>query len=152
MAIITAFAVTVAANASEWVIDQSHSNIGFSVKHMMVSTVHGSFAKYTAKVNFDETKSEALSVEAEIEIASIDTRVQQRDDHLRSADFFDAANHPLMTFKSKKAKALGNGKFEVTGDLMIRGVTKEVTLAGEGFSLVSRVRGEKWSRLFMPRL
>lgn len=122
--------------AAEWEIDQSHSNIGFKVKHMMVSTVHGSFGEYTATVYYDETRPEELSVETKIEVASIDTRNAKRDEHLRGADFFEVDKYPRITFKSRQTESMGKGKFRVTGDLIIHGVTKEIVLVGEGFTPV----------------
>lgn len=122
--------------AEEWEIDIAHSSIGFAVKHMMISTVRGEFKNYSATVQYDEKKPEASQFEAKIDVASVDTRNSQRDDHLRSADFFDASNHPQMIFKSKSVKKIANNKYQVIGDLTIRGVTKTVTLEGEGFSPV----------------
>jgi len=137
-ALLTAVSMTTTVHAAEWQIDPVHSTIGFSATHLMVSTVHGDFENYTAKINFDEAKPEALTAEVTIETSSINTRSQQRDDHLRNADFFDAANFPTMTFKSKKVKVLGQGKMEVVGDLTIRGITKEVTLTGEAFQKIQK--------------
>lgn len=136
IALVAAFIIGGAANAAEWEIDLAHSSVGFAVKHMMVSTVKGTFNKYEAKVVFDDTKPEALSVEAKIDVNSIDTRNAQRDAHLKSADFFEAEKHPQLIFKSKAVKSLGGGKYELTGDLTIRGVTRQIVLKGEGFTPV----------------
>ena len=121
------------AEASEWSIDPVHSSIGFAVKHMMVSTVRGSFGKYESKISFDPAKPNALNAELTIEANSINTGVEKRDDHLRSADFFDVEKFPKITYKSKKIEALGDSRYRVTGDLTMKDVTKEVILEGEGF-------------------
>ncbi|MDK9698572.1 MAG: YceI family protein [bacterium] len=134
IALVAAFVISGGAAAAEWEVDLAHSSVGFAVKHMMVSTVRGSFNKYEAKVIFDDAKPEALQVEAKIDVNSIDTRNAQRDAHLKSADFFEAEKHPQMIFKSKSAKSLGGGKYEVTGDLTMRGVTRQIVLKGEGFT------------------
>jgi len=109
-------------------IDASHSHIDFSVKHMMVSTVKGRFKSFSGDVNIDETNPAASKVEVTIETASIDTGAEQRDAHLRSADFFDAEKYPTITFVSKKVEALGNDTYRVTGDLTVHGVTREIPL------------------------
>jgi len=135
-AVIAGLLAVSMAQAAEWAIDPYHSTVGFSVKHMMVSTVHGSFTKYTAKVDYDDAKPASLSVEATIDAASVNTGIDKRDNHLRSADFFDVEKFPNLTFKSTKVEPLGEGKFNVTGDLMIHGVTKSVVLKGDGFTPV----------------
>lgn len=134
MSLVAAIAVALpgAAFAAEYTIDPSHSSADFSVRHLMVTKVRGTFKKLNGKVNYDPKAPEKIAIEATIDAASIDTREAKRDEHLRSPDFFDVANHPTLTFKSKKAKAKGKGKLEVTGDLTIRGVTKEVVLSVEG--------------------
>jgi polyisoprenoid-binding protein YceI len=125
--------ISLSAEASEWSIDQVHSSIGFSVKHMMVSTVRGSFGKYESKITFDPAKPNAIQAELTIEANSINTGVEKRDTHLKSADFFDVEKYPKITFKSKKIESLGNSRYRVTGDLTIKDVTKEIVLEGEGF-------------------
>lgn len=131
---LLAFAMSVPAiaSAAEWQIDPSHSAAQFSVRHLMVSTVRGEFSKMSGKAFWDPAKPDSLSVEATVDASSINTREAKRDEHLRSDDFFDVANHPTLTFKSKKAKKTGKGKFDLVGDLTIRGVTKEVTFQVEG--------------------
>ncbi|HEY9900369.1 MAG TPA: YceI family protein [Pantanalinema sp.] len=114
-----------------WQIDASHSHVGFSVKHMMVSTVKGQFKTYSGSLVIDEKDLTKSVISGQIEVASIDTRDSGRDDHLRSADFFDVANHPLITFASKRIEGKGGNAYRVTGDLTIRGVTQEVVLDAE---------------------
>ena len=129
-------ALVAAAHAEPWTVDKVHSQVGFSVKHMMVSNVRGEFGSYEATVDFDPANPAALSIEATIEVKSISTRDTNRDKHLCSADFFDAANYPAMTFKSKKVAKIGDGHFQVSGELTIRGVTKEITLDVVGLNTV----------------
>ena len=120
------------ALASTWDIDPAHSTVEFSVRHMMVTTVKGQFQKVKGTVELDEKDPTKSTVEVSIETASIDTREAKRDAHLKSPDFFDAAKFPALTFKSTKIEKAGKGKFKVTGDLAMHGVTKSVVLAVEG--------------------
>ncbi|WP_309891987.1 YceI family protein [Archangium sp.] len=114
-----------------WNIDTTHSGIHFSVRHMVIAKVRGSFRNYSGTVSLDEQDITASSVSVRIETASIDTGVEQRDTHLRSADFFDVEKFPALTFQSTKVeKSSGNG-FRVTGNLTIRDVTREVVLEAE---------------------
>ena len=115
----------------KWNFDPVHSDIGFSVRHLMISKVRGHFRKWTGALLIDEADLANSKVEASIEAASIDTKEQQRDDHLRSPDFFDAANHPALTFQSTQVKKTSEDEYQVTGNLTIRDVTREVTLAVE---------------------
>lgn len=109
-----------------WNIDPVHSLIGFSVRHMMIAKVRGRFNSFTGTVNLN---ADNPGVEGTVDVASIDTRENDRDEHLRSADFFDAANFPQMRFRSTRIESAGNGKFNVTGDLTIKDVTRPVTFA-----------------------
>jgi polyisoprenoid-binding protein YceI len=109
-------------------IDNAHSDVSFSVRHMMFAKVRGHFTKWSANLAFDPAKPAGSSVEVSIDAASIDTREPQRDGHLRSADFLDAENFPKITFKSRKVETAGTGHYKVIGDLAIRGVTREVLL------------------------
>ena len=118
--------------AATWQIDPAHSSAGFTVRHMMVSNVSGAFSKLSGTVDFDPQNLSQTRIETVIEAASLDTRNAKRDEHLRSADFFDVANHPTITFRSRRIEAAGEGKLRVVGDLTIRGVTKEVVLDVEG--------------------
>jgi polyisoprenoid-binding protein YceI len=115
------------AEAAVWEIDPAHSRAHFSVKHMMVSTVRGEFGKVSGTVNLDEKDITKSTVEATIDASSISTANEKRDTHLKSPDFLDVKSHPNITFKSKKVAKAKNG-LKVTGDITIRGVTKEVVL------------------------
>jgi polyisoprenoid-binding protein YceI len=114
--------------AQAWTIDPSHSAAHFAVRHMMVTTVRGDLGKIAGTVNFDPSKPSAGSIEATIDVAGIDTRDAGRDKHLKSADFFDVEKFPAITFKSKRIEPASGGGFKVTGDLTMKGVTKEVVL------------------------
>jgi len=114
-----------------WNIDTTHSQVTFSVKHMMVSTVKGNFNVFGGKLDIDEANPANSWVEAEADVNSINTRDANRDGHLRSGDFFDATTHPTISFKSKKVEAAGENEYRVLGDLTIRGVTKEVLFNAE---------------------
>jgi polyisoprenoid-binding protein YceI len=116
--------------AATWNIDASHTRTGFSVKHLVISDVKGEFAKTAGKAQIDDADLSKSSVEVTIEAASIDTRDEKRDNHLKSADFFDVAKFPTITFKSTKVEAGKDGALTVTGDLTMHGVTKPVTLEG----------------------
>src|SRR4051812_20190123 len=113
---------------STWQLDASHSSIGFSVKHLMIATVRGSFGKYDVSFSGDEKDFSQATVTAKIDTASIDTGNDQRDGHLRSPDFFDAEKFPEIAFTGKKIVGNAFGEFKLVGDLTIRGVTKEITL------------------------
>jgi polyisoprenoid-binding protein YceI len=121
-----------AGGAATWEIDPMHTAAHFAVRHMMVSTVRGSFGKTTGTIEWDGKDPSSLRIDATIDVSTIDTGVEKRDGHLKSPDFFDVAKFPTLTFKSTKAEADGEGKAKVTGDLTIHGVTKPVTLAVEG--------------------
>jgi polyisoprenoid-binding protein YceI len=116
--------------ADTYVFDKAHSTIGFQVRHLF-SNVPGKFDDFTGTILFDEANPEQSSVEVNIKTESIDTGVKMRDDDLRSANFFDAAKYPEVTFKSKSVKSTGKDTFDVTGDLTMHGVTKEVVLKVE---------------------
>lgn len=114
-----------------WQIDTSHSRIGFAVKHMMVSTVRGEFKAYTGTVNLDEADLTRSTITGEIQVASIDTRDEGRDGHLKGADFFDVEHHPTITFKSTRILPQGDNEYTIHGDLTIRGVTREIAIDAE---------------------
>lgn len=140
-----------------WNIDRSHSEVGFAVRHMMISTVRGKFTKFEADVSLDPAKLEEAKVTARIEAASIDTSEEKRDGHLRSPDFFDAANFPTLTFTSTKVTRKGDD-VEVVGNLKIKDQEHPITLKGEvtgpgkdpwgntrvGFSLTGEIEREQW--------
>ena len=115
-----------------WEIDPAHTGVQFSIRHLMISNVRGQFTKVAGTVRGDEKDPTHAQVEATIDTASIDTREPKRDDHLRSAEFLDVAKFPTMTFKSKKIEKAGDGRYKVTGDLTLHGVTREVVLDVEG--------------------
>lgn len=136
LSILFAVALVLSASAfaqiQSWKIDPNHTAAQFSVKHMGISTVRGAFTKVSGTVAFDPANPAKTSVEATIDAASIDTRVDMRDNDLRSDHYFDVAKFPTITFKSKSVQPAGEGKLNIVGDLTIHGATKEVTLSVEG--------------------
>jgi polyisoprenoid-binding protein YceI len=126
------FAATAAAQAGTWQIDPNHTAAQFSVRHLAVSTVRGAFTKVKGSATYDPSDPSKLSLDATIEAASVDTRVDMRDNDLRSPNFLDVQKFPTITFHSRQAKSAGPGKLELTGDLTIHGVTKEVVLDVDG--------------------
>jgi polyisoprenoid-binding protein YceI len=116
-----------------WEIDASHSQATFSVKHMMVSTVRGHFNVLSGHLHIDEQNPQNSWVEAQVDAASIDTRDERRDGHLRSADFFDVQTYPTITFKSTRVEHISGNEYNVTGDLAMHGVTRPVTFKAEYF-------------------
>jgi len=120
-----------AADSTEWTVDASHSNVGFSVSHLVVSKVKGRFKEVTGKAMLDEADPTKSVVNVTIPVSSISTDDEKRDAHLKSADFFDAANFPSIVFHSTKIARAGDQKFKVAGELTIHGVTKSVTLDGK---------------------
>ncbi len=150
--------------ASSWrsslssIYDNSINNVGFTGRHMMVSTVRGEFEKFSGTVEFDEDDLTCSQAEIQIEAASVNTRNIQRDDHFRSADFFDVEKYPSIAFKSKRVILIDANHGQLIGDLTIRNITKEVVLDGEyggvsqtpwntysaGFSLSGKVNRKDW--------
>jgi polyisoprenoid-binding protein YceI len=124
-----------------WQIDPSHSQIQFSVRHMMITTVRGHFDKFSGSVDFNEADPSKSTIVAEVDLASINTRDANRDGHLRSPDFFDAEHYPTATFKSTKVEKLDDDHGRITGDLTIRGTTHPVTLDVEYTGM-----GTMWGR------
>ena len=141
---IIALLLPVIASAAVWTIDPDHSNVGFKVRHLMVSNVKGSFDKHTGSVDINDKDITKSKVEVTIDTNSINTNVQKRDEHLRSPDFFDVAKFPTMTFVSKKVAKAGKDKLKVTGDLTLHGVTREVVLDVEPLSKESK---DPWGNL-----
>jgi polyisoprenoid-binding protein YceI len=127
-----AMAAAAAAQAGTWQIDPAHSSAQFSVRHLGVSTVRGAFTKVSGSAKYDPSDPSKASLDASIEAGSVDTRVEMRDNDLRSPNFLDVQKYPTITFHSKQTKAAGAGKLQITGDLTIHGVTKEVVLDVDG--------------------
>ena len=139
-------------------IDPAHTTIGFTAKHMMVTTVRGRFADFSGTVELPDGDASKATASVVIQAASIDTGQQMRDDHLRSADFFDSANHPELTYRSTSISPLGGERYRVVGDLTIRGATRPVTLEVEvgerfqdpwgnqrvGVSAVGKINRKDW--------
>lgn len=117
--------------ATRWQIDPAHSSANFTIRHMMIAKVHGGFTRLQGSLDLDREDLSRSSVRAEIDAASIDTREPKRDEHLRSADFFDVAKYPTVTFASREFRQ-GRDGLEIVGDLTLHGVTREVVLAVEG--------------------
>ncbi|MCM3768730.1 YceI family protein [Neobacillus niacini] len=114
---------------TKWVLDPAHSSVDFSVRHMMIANVKGTFNNFSAEIEADPADLTTANIEFSVETASVDTRNKDRDGHLVSADFFDVENHPAMTFKSTSIEKTDDGEYNVTGDLTLRGVTKQETFA-----------------------
>lgn len=141
-----------------WKIDPAHSEVNFTVRHMMISNVRGRFENFTGTVEFDPENPVNSSVEVQIEANSVNTREDPRDNHLRSADFFDAEKYPYLTFKSKKVVVDDDSRGRIIGDLTIRGITREVTLDTDfngtsqspyganvaGFSASTKINRKDW--------
>jgi polyisoprenoid-binding protein YceI len=128
VSLILPAALSSAALANEtYQFDQSHSTIGFKV-HQFLGTTSGGFAKFSGEIDVDREHPEKSSVSAKIDVRSIDTRIQKRDDHLRSAEFFDVAKFPEITFKSRRVRRTGPQSGDILGDLTMHGMTKPTTL------------------------
>jgi polyisoprenoid-binding protein YceI len=132
VALALMFSLPSLAATSTWQIDPKHSAAQFSVKHMAISTVRGGFSNVTGTVVLDDQDISKSTVNVSIDVSTVDTREPGRDKDLRSDHFFDVEHFPTMTFKSKKVEQVAAGKLKVTGDLTIRGTTKEVVLDVEG--------------------
>jgi polyisoprenoid-binding protein YceI len=115
-------------------LDSQHTGAHFKVRHMMISNVKGEFSRITGSVEFDPSNPSAARVEATIESASVNTREPQRDSHLKSRDFLDVGRYPKISFLSKRIVSTGEDRYEIVGDLTIRGVTREVTLQVESLT------------------
>ena len=118
----------VLAHADTWQIDPAHTNVEFTVRHMMISNVKGQFQKTAGTITVNGNDPASAQIDATIDASSVDTRVERRDMHLKSPDFLDVAKYPTITFKSTKVEADGPNKWKVTGDLTLHGVTKPVVL------------------------
>lgn len=133
IALVT-LALPAIGSASTWTIDPEHSYVGFKVRHLMVANVKGNFTTFNGTVELDDKDVAKSKVSVNIDTNSIDTNVQKRDEHLRSADFLDVAQYPAMTFASKKITRNGKDRLAIIGDLTLRGVTREVVLDAEALS------------------
>jgi polyisoprenoid-binding protein YceI len=132
-ALVAALLLTLSAAAQDtWQLDPAHTAAQFSVRHLAVSTVRGGFTKTSGSALYDPANLGKSSIQVSIDAASVDTRVEKRDNDLRSPNFLDAQKYPTIRFQSKKVEAAGEGKLKVTGDLTIHGVTKEVVLDVDG--------------------
>ncbi|MBO0962083.1 YceI family protein [Neobacillus sp. MM2021_6] len=114
---------------TKWALDPAHSSVDFSVRHMMIANVKGTFNTFNATIEADPADLTTANIEFSVETESVDTRSKDRDGHLVSADFFDVENHPNMTFKATNIEKTDEGEYNVTGDLTLRGVTKQETFA-----------------------
>ena len=130
--VVAIMVVPAVGQMQSWSIDPAHSSAQFAVRHMGISTVRGAFTKVSGSVQYDTADLKKTTIDATIDVNSVDTRVEMRDNDLRSPNFFDVAKYPSLTFKSKRVEAAGSGKLKVTGDLTIHGVTKEVVLDVDG--------------------
>jgi polyisoprenoid-binding protein YceI len=120
------------AQVETWKIDPAHSAAQFAVRHMGISTVRGEFKKVSGSASYDPADPSKTLLEATIDATTVDTRVDMRDNDLRSPNFLDVQKYPTITFKSRRAESAGSGKLKITGDLTIHGVTKEVMLDVDG--------------------
>src|SRR5436309_11461455 len=132
IAVALAFALPSLARGATWNLDPAHTSVQFSVRHLMVSTVRGAFGKVTGNVQVDEKDLTRSRIQATIDAASIDTRIEKRDAHLKRPDLLDVAKYPTITFVSKKIEQVDPGHFKVTGDLTLDGGTRELSLDVEG--------------------
>jgi len=135
------FVVANSLAGEKYQIDPTHSHMGFTVRHMLIAKVSGKFKEFSGTIDYDEKDITKSSVQVTIKTASIDTESERRDNHLRSADFFDAENFPEITFVSKKIEKRGNG-YVAIGDFTMRGVTKEVTLP---FTILGTIKDQRGS-------
>ncbi len=122
---------TISNLTGDYVIDPAHSRIGFVARHAMVTKVRGGFTEFTGTLHLDGHDPAKSSAQLEVQVVSVDTRNEQRDGHLRTNDFFDAQNHPLITFTSTAVEKVDDENYRVTGDLTIKGVTRSVTVDWE---------------------
>ena len=132
--VIALFLIPAATLAAQdtWQIDPMHSSAQFSVRHLGISTIRGAFTKVSGTILLDDANPAKDQITASIDAASVDTRVEMRDNDLRSPNFFEVQKYPTITFKSKKIEPAGPGKLKIAGDLTIHGVTKEVVLDVDG--------------------
>jgi polyisoprenoid-binding protein YceI len=129
---VSSFVSPALAQVETWKIDPAHSAAQFAVRHMGISTVRGEFRKVSGSASYDPADASKTLLEATIDATTVDTRVDMRNNDLKSANFLDVEKYPTITFKSKRAESAGTGKMKITGDLTIHGVTKEVVLDVDG--------------------
>ena len=143
---------------TKWTIDPAHSKIGFKVKHLMISNVMGNFRDFEGQVTTNGNDLSTANISFSLNSASVDTEMADRDTHLKSADFFDVGNYPKITFIGSGLKDLGDDMYELTGNLVIKGVTKKVVLPVElgglmtdpwgnvkaGFSIGGKINRKEW--------
>lgn len=134
--LLIALAPTASAEVIEWRLDKAHSNVGFKIRHFMISWIRGQFNETEAIISVDKDDLSTLKMTVNINPASVDTGVQRRDDHLRNADFFEVETYPTMTFVSTSAEVQADGTVKLTGDLTMHGVTNEVTLDVDGLNSI----------------
>ena len=132
LTLLTALAACAAAQSDTWQIDPAHSAAQFTIRHMMISNVKGDFGKMSGTVQYDPADVTKTGIDATIDAASINTRVEGRDKDLRSPNFFDVEKYPTLTFKSKRVESAGGGKLKLVGDLTMHGTTREVTMDVDG--------------------
>jgi len=133
--IVAVLIFTSSLMATEWEVDAAHSSIGFTVKHMVISKVRGSFNTYTASpILFDPQNPNSISASVEIDVASINTNNEKRDIHLKNPDFFNVEEFPKIKFTATGIKKTSDGHYQVTGEMTMLGKTNQVVLSGEGFS------------------
>ena len=128
--------LTAVETAGTYSIDPAHTNVGFRVRHMGLSIVLGKFTDYTATISYDPNDITNSSVQFTAKVASLDTGVKQRDDHLRSADFFEVERYPEMTFRSTRIERNSDNTFIASGDLKIKNVTKQIALPWEFYGVI----------------
>ena len=143
-AALSAVIVSTGLAADKYVIDKSHSSVLFSVRHMVISKVKGAFGEYAGTILYDADDITKSSADVTFKVASINTKDEKRDEHLRSPDFFDAANHPEITFKSKRVEKSGD-ETVLVGDLTMHGVTKEISMPFE----ITGVITDQWGNTRM---
>ncbi len=143
---------------TKWAIDPAHSKVGFKVKHLMISNVQGNFKEFDGQAVTDGNDFSTAAIKLSINTASIDTEAPDRDNHLRSADFFDSANFPTITLEGTELKDKGNDMFELTGNLIMKGISKKVVMSVEygglmtdpwgnvkaGFSITGKLNRKDW--------
>lgn len=141
--VFIAFMGTAVSAQTTWTPDKAHSQVTFAITHLGISEIEGSFDNFDATVTATKEDFSDASYDVEIDATSINTGVARRDDHLRSPDFFDVENHPKMTFKGKTSEKISDGKYRVTGELTLHGITKPVTLEVWHRGTIENQKGEK---------